>query len=92
MKGQLHQVSDFRVPISDEAAVVIESAKQFERDGFLFPGVRKGVISDASMAHKVGNKVVRAYRRTDHFTERAALMERWAQHVTGAKNVIELRK
>ena len=122
MKGQLHQVSDFRVPLSDEAVSVIESAKQFAKDGFLFPGVRKGVISDASMsrlmerrdmperphgfrsslrtwlaectnaseevaetvlAHKVGNKVVRAYRRTDHFTERAALMQRWAQHVTG---------
>ena len=131
MKGQLHQVSDFHVPLSDEAALVIGSAEQFERDGFLFPGVRKGVISDASMsrlmerrgmierphgfrsslrtwlaectnaseevaetvlAHKVGNKVVRAYRRTDHFTERAELMERWAQHVTGAENVIELRK
>lgn len=131
MKGQLHQVADFRVPLSDEAVLVIGGAKQFERDGFLFPGVRKGVISDASMsrlmerrgmterphgfrsslrtwlaectnaseevaetvlAHKVGNKVIRAYRRTDHFTERAALMERWAQHVTGAKNVIELRK
>ena len=130
MKGQLHQVSNFRVPLSDEAVSVIESAKQFARDGFLFPGVRKGVISDASMsrlmerrgmmerphgfrsslrtwlaectnaseevaetvlAHKVGNKVVRAYRRTDHFTERAALMQRWAQHVTGVENVIEFR-
>jgi len=126
MKGQLHQVSEFRVPLSSEAVSVLEAAKQFQRNGFLFAGVRRGVISDASMsrlmerrgmaerphgfrsslrtwlaectgateevaetvlAHKVGNKVVRAYRRTDHFNERAILMERWAQHVTGVENV-----
>ena len=130
MKGQLHQVSEFRVPLSSEAQEVIAIAKQFERDGYLFAGVRRGVISDASMsrlmerrgmterphgfrsslrtwlaectnateevaetvlAHKVGTKVVRAYRRTDHFEERAILMERWAQHVCGveAANVID---
>ena len=130
MKGQLHQVSEFRVPLSLEAQEVIAIAKQFVRDGYLFAGVRRGVISDASMsrlmerrgmierphgfrsslrtwlaectnateevaetvlAHKVGSKVVRAYRRTDHFEERAILMERWAQHVTGVENVYEFR-
>jgi integrase len=130
MKGQLHQVSDFRVPLSSEAQEIIAKAKQFGRDGYLFAGVRRGVISDASMsrlmerrgmaerphgfrsslrtwlaectnaseevaetvlAHKVGSKVVRAYRRTDHFEERAILMERWAQHVTGVENVFEFR-
>lgn len=130
MKGQLHQVSEFRVPLSSEAQEVIAKAEQFVRDGYLFAGVRRGVISDASMsrlmerrgmtarphgfrsslrtwlaectnateevaetvlAHKVGSKVVRAYRRTDHFKERAILMERWAQHVCGveAANVID---
>ena len=129
MKGQLHQVSEFRVPLSSEAQEVIAKAKQFVRDGYLFAGVRRGVISDASMsrlmerrgmaerphgfrsslrtwlaectntteqvaetvlAHKVGSKVIRAYRRTDHFEERAILMERWAKYVCGAKaeNVI----
>ena len=131
MKGQLHQVSEFRVPLSSEAQEVIAKVKQFGRDGYLFTGVRRGVISDASMsrlmerrgmterphgfraslrtwlaectnateevaetvlAHRVGSKVVRAYRRTDHFEERAMLMERWAQHVTGAKNVFQLAK
>ena len=131
MKGQLHQVSEFRVPLSSEAVSVLEAAKQFQRNGFLFAGVRRAVISDASMsrlmerrgmaerphgfrsslrtwlaectgateevaetvlAHKVGNKVVRAYRRTDHFEERAILMQRWAQHVCGVEttNVINL--
>ena len=44
------------------------------------------------LAHKVGSKVVRAYRRADHFEERAILMERWAQHVCGVEttNVINL--
>lgn len=131
MKGQLHQASEFRVPLSTEAREVIAVAKQFERNGYIFAGVRRGVISDASMprlmerrgmserphgfrsslrtwlaectnateevaetvlAHKVGSKVVRAYRRTDHFEERAILMERWAQHVTGVGNVFELTK
>ena len=131
MKGQLHQVSEFRVPLSSEAQEVIAIAKQFERDGYLFAGVRRGVISDASMsrlmerrgmperphgfrsslrtwlaectnaseevaetvlAHTVGSKVVRAYRRTDHFEERAILMERWAQHVTGVENVVKLKR
>jgi len=131
MKGQLHQVSEFRVPLSSEAQEVIAKVKQFGRDGYLFTGVRRGVISDASMsrlmerrgmterphgfraslrtwlaectnateevaetvlAHKVGSKVVRAYRRTDHFEERAILMERWAQHVTGVDNVFKLTK
>ena len=130
MKGQLHQVSEFRVPLSSEAQKVIAEANQFERNGYLFAGVRRGVISDAAMsrlmerrgmaarphgfrssirtwlaectnateevaetvlAHKVGSKVVRPYRRTDHFIERAILMERWAQHVCGvqAENVID---
>ena len=130
MKGQLHQVSEFRVPLSTEAQEVIAVAKLFECGGYLFAGVRREVISDASMsrlmerrgmrerphgfrsslrtwlaectnaseevaetvlAHKVGSKVVRAYRRTDHFEERAILMERWAQHVCGveAANVID---
>ena len=130
MKGQLHQVSEFHVPLSSEAQKVISEANQFERNGYLFAGVRRGVISDASMsrlmerrgmaerphgfrsslrtwlaectnateevaetvlAHKVGSKVVRAYRRTDHFEERTILMERWAQHVCGmeAVNVID---
>jgi len=119
------------VPLSSEAQEVIAKVKQFGRDGYLFTGVRRGVISDASMsrlmerrgmterphgfraslrtwlaectnateevaetvlAHKVGSKVVRAYRRTDHFEARAILMERWAQHVTGVDNVFKLTK
>ncbi len=50
MKGRRDATSDFRVPLSREALDVIEQATAFQRDGFLFPNVRKGVISDATMS------------------------------------------
>ncbi len=50
MKGRRDATPDFRVPLSPEALAVIEQAKPLARDGFLFPSVRKGVISDATMA------------------------------------------
>ncbi len=50
MKGRMGATSDFRVPLSQEAQSVIEQATPFARDGFLFPGVRKGVISDMTMS------------------------------------------
>jgi integrase len=125
MKGRIDKVTDFRVPLSKEAIRVISEASSFERDGFLFPGTRKSVISDATLsrmmgrrdlierphgfrsslrtwlaectsateevaekilAHTVGSKVVRAYRRTDHLELRRILMERWAEHVCGTKD------
>jgi integrase len=50
MKGRKYATSDFRVPLSMEALAVIEQAKPFARNGFLFAGVRRGVISDATMS------------------------------------------
>jgi integrase len=50
MKGRKGATSEFRVPLSQEAQAVVALAKPFERDGFLFPSVRKGVISDATMS------------------------------------------
>jgi integrase len=50
MKGRKDATSNFRVPLSSEALAVIEQARPFARDGFLFAGVRKGVISDATMS------------------------------------------
>lgn len=50
MKGRIGQTNDFRVPLSQEAQRVIELAKPFAREGYLFPSVRKGVISDTTMA------------------------------------------
>jgi integrase len=123
MKGRVGQTQDFRVPLSREALRVIDLARPLARDGYLFPGTRKGVISDmtlgrfmqrrglearphgfrtsfrtwlaeatdashevaeAVLGHVTDSGVVRAYRRTDFLEQRRALMERWADHVTGA--------
>jgi len=49
-KGRRDRTADLAVPLSAEAMAVIAQARPFARDGFLFPSVRKGVISDATMA------------------------------------------
>ena len=50
MKGRQGQTKDFQIPLSDEALDVIEMAKPFSRNGFLFAGVKKGtVISDNTL-------------------------------------------
>ncbi len=50
MKGRKGKTEDFRVPLSKEALAVIELAKPYAKDGYMFPSVRKGVISDATMS------------------------------------------
>ena len=50
MKSSRGKEADFRVPLSQEALNVIEHAKPFARDGNLFPNVRRGVLSDATMS------------------------------------------
>lgn len=50
MKGRKDATSDFRVPLSTEALAVIEDARRHERGGYLFPSIRRGVISDMTMS------------------------------------------
>lgn len=50
MKGRKGATKDFRVALSREAQAVIAEALRFARAGFLFPGVRHGVISDMTMS------------------------------------------
>nr|WP_258117413.1 site-specific integrase [Mesorhizobium onobrychidis] len=50
MKGRKDATVDFRVPLSKEALAVVKQARRHARGGFLFPSVKKGVISDATMA------------------------------------------
>jgi len=50
MKALKGKEAAFRVPLSEEAMNVIDAARAHEKGGFLFPSVRKGVISDATMA------------------------------------------
>ena len=49
MKGRKDATSDFRVPLSKEALKVIDEARRISRDGYLFAGARRGVISDMAM-------------------------------------------
>lgn len=51
---------EFHVPLSSEAQNVIEQAMEIEKDGFLFPNARKGVISDATMSHLMERKEMEA--------------------------------
>lgn len=60
MKGQEGAATDFRIPLSREALSVIELAKPLARDGFLFPGERKGVISDAAMLSHLNRQKIEA--------------------------------
>lgn len=50
MKGRKNLTPDFRVPLSPEALSILDQARRFARDGFLFPSYRKGVISDQTMS------------------------------------------
>lgn len=50
MKGRKNATSDFHVPLSSEAIRVLKQAKPLSRDGYVFPGMRSGVISDMSMS------------------------------------------
>jgi integrase len=48
-------------------------------------------VAEAMLAHVVDGGVVRAYRRTDFLEQRRALIQRWADHVTGgAGQVVQL--
>jgi integrase len=51
---------EHRIPLSEEAQGVIQAARAFERDGFLFPNVRKGVISDATISRFMGRQGLEA--------------------------------
>jgi len=56
VKGNKGKTEDFRVPIAPEALRVIERTRETARDGFLFPGIRKGVISDMTMAQLMSRR------------------------------------
>jgi len=49
MKGKHGSTADFRVPLSSEALATIARARRHARGGYLFPSIRKGVISDMTM-------------------------------------------
>jgi integrase len=60
MKARVGAAEDFRVPLSHEALRVIDLALPHARGGYLFPSVRKGVISDATMARLMERRGIEA--------------------------------
>lgn len=60
MKARKGKAVDFRVPLSREMQSIIEQAKPLARGGFLFPNVRKGVISDATMSRLMERRSLEA--------------------------------
>lgn len=51
------------------------------------------IAAETALGHVVGGKVRRAYARSDMLDQRAALMQRWADYVTGeAAQIVQLRR
>jgi integrase len=95
MKGRKGETEAFKVPLSAEALRVIELAKPFARDGYLFPSVRKGVMSDATLGRHMERRGLEArphgFRTslrtwlTDATDAPFELAEAMLAHVTGSK-------
>lgn len=83
MKGRKDRTPDFRIPLSGEAMAVIEQARRHARDGYIFPSVRKGVISDATMARHMEREGMEA--RPHGF--RSSLRD-WLAEVTDASHEV----
>ena len=60
LKGKKDATAAFRCHLSAEALHVIELAKPLVRDGFLFPSVRKGVMSDATLSRMMERRGLEA--------------------------------
>ena len=45
-------------------------------------------VSEAALAHTLGNSTEQAYARSDLFERRRALMQRWADYVTGEPQAV----
>lgn len=60
MKGRKGQTPDYRVPLSREALAVVDAARPFARDGFLFANSRKGVISDMTLSRHMQRRGLEA--------------------------------
>lgn len=60
LKGRKGRTLPFRLPLSTEARRVIGVAALTAREGWLFPGARKGVISDATMSRMMERRGLEA--------------------------------
>jgi integrase len=83
MKGRKDSTADFRVPLSSEARKIILQGLQHAREGYLFPSVRKGVISDATMSRLMERRGMEA--RPHGF--RSSLRD-WLAEATDARHEV----
>ncbi len=60
IKGRRDATLDFRVPLSTEALAVLDQVKRLARSGVMFPSVRKGVMSDATMSRLMERRGMKA--------------------------------
>lgn len=60
MKGRKGATEDFRVPLSAEAKRVIDLARPFARNGYLFPNTRGGIISDMTLSRHMERRGLEA--------------------------------
>jgi integrase len=60
LKGRRDATPDFRVPLSTEALAVLDQVKRLARNGVMFPSVRKGVMSDATMSRLMERRGMKA--------------------------------
>ncbi len=83
MKG----AREHRVPLAELALVILAAQAALRDDsGLVFiwcaDSGKPAEIAEAALAHAIGDKVEAAYRRSDLFDRRRALMGRWAEFVT----------
>lgn len=79
VKGNKGKTKDFRVPLTSESLRIIDRASETSREGFLFPGQRKGVISDMSMSALMKRRGLKA--RPHGFR---SCFRTWADEATNA--------
>lgn len=79
MTGCRWQNDPFRLPLCKEAQFVIETAKPKSRAGFLFPNVRRGVISRAALIRPLNRMGLKGGIRTFR-----SCFRNWAVQTTGA--------
>jgi len=60
MKGRKGATDDYRVPLSAEARRIIDLARPHARNGFLFPNVRQGVLSDMTLSRMMKRRGLEA--------------------------------
>ena len=79
LKGRAGKTPDFTLVLSTEAKRVIELAKPFVVNGYLFPNTKGGVISDMALSQKMKRAGLEA--RPHGFR---STLQNWAEEVHGA--------